>query len=78
MKGQGHNCLMLNLGYFFIFCSDFPKFWYVSYKLIAKHFSGCFVLDFSSFSRNNMCKKRWGNKMLLLFLYQQKKCKESC
>ena len=37
----------------------------MNYKWIGKHFSVFFSLVFSSFSRNNMCKKRWGSKRVL-------------
>ena len=44
---------MSNFG-LFLFCSDFPNFWHVSYKLKGKHFSVFFSLVFFSFSRYNV------------------------
>ena len=45
----GHNRLMSKFGLFFDFWSDLPNFWYVSYRLIGKHYFIFFSLVFSSF-----------------------------
>ena len=67
LKGWGHNQSVSNFELFFYFCSDLPNFWHVSNKWIGKHFSVFFSLVFSSFSRNNICKKhRRNNRVLLL------------
>ena len=57
MKGQGHNRLMSKFGLFFYFWSDLPNFWYVSYRLIGKHYFIVFSTGFLFFLRNNVCKK---------------------
>ena len=50
---------MSNFWPFFYFCSDLPKFWYMSNRLIGKHLS-FFSMVFSFFFwSNNVCKKRY-------------------
>ena len=46
LKGWEQNRLTLYVEFWavFIFCSDLPNFWYVSYKLVGKHLSVfCFI-----------------------------------
>ena len=40
---------MSNFWPFFYFCSDLPKFWYMSNRLIGKHLSFFFSMVFSFF-----------------------------
>ena len=61
----------------FIFCSDLPNFWYVSYKLVGKHLSIFVSLVFSSFSRNNVSKNWIEHNRVLLFLLQQRVAKKA-
>ena len=48
---------MLNFWPFFYFCSDLPKFWYMSNRLIGKHLS-FFSMVFSFFFGEIMYAKR--------------------
>ena len=57
LKGWRHNRLMSNFWPFFYFCSDLPKFWYMSKRLIGKHLSYFFQWFSLFFLENNVCKK---------------------
>ena len=54
LKGRGHNRLMSKCGPFFYFWSDLPNFWYLSYRLIGKHYFIFFFTGFLFFLRNNV------------------------
>ena len=59
LKGRGHNPFMSNFGPYFICAQICLIFCHVCFKLIGKQlFSVFFPPVFSSFSRNNVCKKK--------------------
>ena len=60
---------MSKFGPFFYFWSDLPNFWYVSYRLIGKHYFIFFFTGFLFFLRNNVCRKRCVSKQLSLQLF---------